>query len=126
MTNDETHFTLAMGRVERFMLFLAAAGALVAFVRGGAPALVGFLAGAVGSYLNFRWIRQMVAGFGAATRIRKRHAVLFGLRYLIFGAAVYVIVNFFQISAVAALVGFLTAVGAVVFEILYELMHAGT
>jgi hypothetical protein len=126
MTNDEAHFKGAMGRVERFMLFVAAAGALVAFVRGGWPALIGFLAGAVGSYLNFRWLRQMVAGFGAATRIRKRHAVLFGLRYLIFGAAVYVIVNFFQISAVAALVGFLTAVGAVIFEILYELTHAGT
>ncbi len=91
-----------------------------------APALIGFLVGAAASYLNFRWLRQMVAGFGAATRIRKRHAVLFGLRYLIFGAAVYVIVRFFQISAVAALVGFLTAVGAVIFEILYELMHAGT
>jgi hypothetical protein len=126
MTNDEAHFTLAMGRVERFMLFLAAAGALVAFVRGGWPALIGFLAGAAASYLNFRWLKQMVAGFGAATRIRKRHAVLFGLRYLIFGAAVYVIVRFFQISAVAALVGFLTAVGAVIFEILYELTHAGT
>jgi hypothetical protein len=65
-------------------------------------------------------------GFGAATRIRKRHAILFGLRYLIFGAAVYVIVKFFQINAVAALIGFLTAVGAVVLEILYELTHAGT
>ena len=126
MTNDEAHFTLAMGRVERFMLFVAAAGALVAFVRGSWPALIGFLAGAVGSYLNFRWLRQMVAGFGAATRIRKRHAVLFGLRYLIFGAAVYVIVRFFQVNAVAALAGFLTAVCAVIFEILYELTHAGT
>jgi len=126
MMSDEAHFNQAVVRIERLMLFVAAAGALVAFVRGGVPAGVGFLAGAVGSYFNFRWIRQMVAGFGAATRIRKRHAVLFGLRYLIFGAAVYVIVKFFQINAVAALVGFLTAVCAVIFEILYELTHAGT
>jgi hypothetical protein len=126
MTNDEAHFTLAMSRVERLMLFVAAAGALVAYVRGGWPALIGFLVGAAGSYLNFRWLRQMVSGVGAATKIRKRHAVLFGLRYLIFGAVVYVIVKFFQINAVAALVGFLTAVCAVIFEILYELTHAGT
>jgi len=126
MTRDEQYFARAVTRIEMLTLVLGAAGALVAFVRGGAAAGIGFLAGAAGSYLNFRWIRQMVAGFGAATRVRKRHAILFGLRYLIFGAAVYVIVKFFQINAVAALIGFLTAVGAVVLEILYELTHAGT
>jgi len=126
MTRDEAHFAGAVTRIERFMLFVAVAGAVVAYVRGGAPAAAGFLAGAAGSYLNFRWIRQMVAGFGAATKIRKRHAVLFGLRYLIFGAIAYVIVKIFQINAVAALVGFLTVVCAVIIEILYELTHAGT
>jgi hypothetical protein len=126
MTRDEALLTSAVTRIERFMLFVAAAGAVAAYCRGGAPAAVGFLAGAVGSYLNFRWIRQMVAGFGAATRVSKRHAILFGLRYLIFGAAVYVIVRFFQVNAVAALAGFLTAVCAVIIEILYELTHAGT
>jgi hypothetical protein len=126
MTRDEEHFAGAVTRIERFMLFVAAAGAVVAYHRGGAPAAAGFLAGAAGSYLNFRWIRQMVSGFGAETRIRKRHAILFGLRYLIFGGAVYVIVKFFQINAVAALVGFLAAVCAVIIEILYELTHAGT
>ena len=103
MTRDEALLTGAVTRIERFMMFVAAAGAVAAYFRGGAPAAAGFLAGAVGSYLNFRWIRQMVAGFGAATRIRKRHAIFFGLRYLIFGAAVYVIVRFFQVNAVISL-----------------------
>jgi len=126
MTRDEAHLAAAVRRIEGLILALAAAGALAAFLRGGLAAGAGFLAGAAGAYLNFRWTWQMVAGFGAATRIRKRHAVLFGLRYLIFGAAVYAIVKFFEINVVAALIGFLTAVGAVMIEILYELTHAGT
>jgi len=52
--------------------------------------------------------------------------IIFGLRYLVFGAILYAIVKFFAIKLVAALCGFLTAIGAVVLEILYELMHART
>jgi len=126
MIHDEAQLAGAIARIERFMLLVAAAGAVGAFARGGWPACVGFLAGAVGAYFNFRWTKMIVLGLGATTRIRKRHAVFFGLRYLIFGAVVYAIVKFFQINAVAALVGFLTAVCAVTFEILYELTHAGT
>jgi hypothetical protein len=67
-----------------------------------------------------------VGALSGATRPSKWRAVLFGLRYLLFGVLLYVIVKFFAIKLVATLCGFLAAVGAVILEILYELTHART
>ena len=57
---------------------------------------------------------------------RKRVAILAGLRYLILGGAAYVIVRFTPISLPAALAGLFVAAGAVIVEILFELVYART
>ena len=52
-------------------------------------------------------------------------AVLIALRYLLIGLALYVIVKILGFAPVAVLSGLLTAFGAVVLEVLYELARRG-
>jgi len=52
--------------------------------------------------------------------------VILGLRYLLIGAAIYAIVKYLEINLVAILLGLFVSVAAVIFEILYELIYAGT
>jgi hypothetical protein len=53
-------------------------------------------------------------------------AVVFGLRYLILAAGAYAIVKYSELSLAAALAGLFVAVAAVLVEILFELVYAGT
>jgi hypothetical protein len=77
------------------------------------------------SSLNYRWLKQIAFALNRpAGRSKARFAVLFGLRYFLFGAAGYAIVKYFGISLLALLIGLFVAVAAVVFEILYELIYA--
>ena len=126
MKIDEAFVERAVRRIERNTVWLGAAGAVAVTMGWGWTAGMGFAAGAAGSYFNFRWLKQVAGALSGATRPSKWRAVLFGLRYLVFGAILYAIVKFFAIKLVAALCGFLTAIGAVILEILYELMHART
>ena len=115
-----------MRRIYRNVIWIGIAGALAALAWKGWAAGAGFLAGAAASGLNFRWLHRLVDSLGAvAPAPRKaRIAWLFGLRYLIFGTAAYVIVKFFGVNLVAVLAGLLAAVAAVMVEILYELVYA--
>lgn len=117
----------ALGRIRRLMAALAAAGTVVAWAAKGPAWGLGFLAGALAAMANFRWVEQIAGGLadGRGGR-RMRWAVLFGMRYLLLGAAAYVIVRLFGISGLAILAGLLVAAAAVLAEMLYELLHAGT
>lgn len=109
------------------MIVLAVTGAAVALLRWGASGALGFSAGAVAGWLNFRWMKGVADALGApAGRSRGRTAVaiLFGARYLLLGAGAYVIVRFTSLSLTAALVGLFVPVAAVILEILYELVYA--
>lgn len=52
--------------------------------------------------------------------------VLVTLRYFLFGALGYAIVNYFEAGFEGALAGFFVSVAAVILEILYELIYART
>jgi len=124
MTNDEQYFERALGRIGIAMLVLGVGGEIVAAAWGGWRWGAGFALGAVASWLNFRWLKQIVYSLGAKGRGRKRTAVLAGLRYLLLGGAAYVTLRFSRISLPAALAGLFIAAGAVIFEILLELLNA--
>jgi len=114
-------------RIYRWMLVLALAGTVVALRVGGITAGCSFLLGSTASYFNFRWMVRMVEALGPHGRKPgKLLAVVLGGRYLLFGILGYAIVKYFGVSPVAALAGFLVVAGAVMFEILYELIYAGT
>jgi hypothetical protein len=125
MDPDQLLFGRAVGRILRWMSLISAGGGILGFLLGGWRWAAGFLAGALASYLNFRWLKQLVEALGTA-RPRKRLAVFLGLRYLLFGLGAYAILNYSPLSLTAALVGALVPAAAVIIEILFELVYAGT
>lgn len=107
------------------MIWIGLAGGLVAAWRYGWTAGLGFLVGAAVSVINFRWLHRLADSLdpSAAQPPRKGLKLLLPLRYVLFGVAGYVIVRYFRVNMLAALVGLFVAVAAVLVEILYELIY---
>lgn len=125
--NDAARMERALARIRRLMALLAALGAVAMLAAKGAAWGAGFLAGALAAMLNFRWLEQVAGGLDPARGPRRlRWAMLFGLRYVLLGAVGYVIVKVFGFSGLAILAGLLVAAAAVLVELIYELVHAGT
>src|SRR5262245_60203240 len=110
----------ALQRIHQAMFAVAAGGILVAFLWRGWKYAAGFAIGALASWLNFRWLKQIVDALAAAAKPesqrrpprRARVAVVAGLRYLLLGGGAYVILNYSEISVVAAVIGLFVAVAA--------------
>jgi hypothetical protein len=127
MNREDSYFDRAVVRILRLMLLFALGGAIAAGVWRGWTWSAGFAVGAVVSWLNFRWLKQIVDALGnTRTKTRKRVAVVAGLRYLLLGGGAYVILHYSRISLPAALAGLFVAAGAVIVEILFELVYART
>jgi ATP synthase I chain len=129
MDPDQLFYGRALARIQFLMLFLSAAGMGVAAVYGGWRWAAGYLLGALASYANFRWLKQMVSALSDAATSKSpgtRAAVIFGLRFLLLGMSGYAIFNFSTLSLAAAFVGLFVSVAAVILEILFELMYART
>jgi hypothetical protein len=113
----------AVARIVRLIWALAAAGAIGFGVRRGWTGSAGWLVGAAISALNFRWLRKLTEALGSEDA-KPRNAVFLGLRWVLIGAALYVIFKYSAISLLAALAGLFVAVVAVILEILNELAYA--
>src|SRR5579862_5769556 len=119
----------AVARIGRFTLGLIVLGAAIWLGLAGWRGGVGFLLGGLISYLNFRWLKRTVDSLGTAPEAkppRASLAVFLGLRYLLLGLGGYAILKYSEISLTAALVGLFVPTGAVILEILIELIYAGT
>lgn len=114
----------ATRRIYRFMSVLAAVGAVVAYAGWGLAAAVGFLAGTAVAFLNFRWMVGMTMALG--TEAKPVSAIWLAGRYLIFAAIGYVIFRFSETGFLAALAGCCVNIAAVLLEVIYELIYAGT
>jgi len=129
MDRDSAFLDRALARIDILLAFLTIAGLIAASVRGGWKWAVGFLLGAAASWMNFRWLKQMVNSLGQAAAgkpPKARVAVFLGLRYLLLAAAGYVILNYSKLSLAAGLIGLFVPAAAVILEILFELIYAGT
>ncbi|MBZ5596115.1 MAG: ATP synthase subunit I [Acidobacteriia bacterium] len=129
MDPESLFYGRALARIQFLMVFLSGAGVIAAAVRGGWRWAAGFLLGAGASCLNFHWLKRMANALGAAATGRPpstRVGVIFGLRYLLLGMGAYAILNFSALSLPAAFAGLFVPVAAVILEILYELVYAGT
>lgn len=129
MDPDQLFYGRALARIQYLMVFLCSAGLLVAAVYGGWRWAAGYLLGALASYANFRWLKQMVSALSDAAASKSpgtRFAVIFGLRYLLLGIGAYAILRFSTLSLAAAFVGLFVSVTAVILEILHELIYART
>jgi len=129
MDPDQLFYGRALARIQSLIVFLGAAGMVAAGVYGGWRWAAGYLLGAIASYANFRWLKQIVSALSDAAARKSpgtRVAVIFGLRYLLLGISAYAILNYSTLSLAAALAGLFVSVAAVILEILYELMYART
>ena len=126
--NDRSPERQLVRRVNRIMAVLAIAGTTIAGVYWGISGAIGFAAGAVVSFLNFRWMSRLVFAIGAPGAESKKpvSAVLLGGRYLLFAAAGYVMFRYSEVGFLAALAGCCIQIAAVILEVIYELIYAGT
>jgi hypothetical protein len=123
MTDDEHFLERAVARMRQTMFAMALGGIIVAFAWRGFAWAAGFALGSVVSWLNFRWLKQLVYTLGS-DRARPRTAVRLGFRYVLLGGGAYVILKYSLVSQPAALAGLFVSVAAVIVEILFELVYA--
>jgi small-conductance mechanosensitive channel len=131
MISDAEHFySGALDRIRRFMLVLGASATLVALAALGWKMAVGVLLGSVAAYVNFHWLKQVVAAL--ADRVSRTGraqaglpvAVRFLLRYVLLALGAYAIFTSSPASLDGFLGGLFLAVAAILCEAGYEVYVA--
>jgi ATP synthase I chain len=112
-------------RIHIIMAVLAAFGIVVAAIYWGISGGLGFAAGSAVSFLNFRWMSRIVSTLGTK-EVKPMPALVLGGRYLLFAAIGYGIFVYSEKGFLAALVGCFIHIAAVMLEVIYELIYAGT
>ncbi len=97
-------------------------GTVVLLVRQGVRPAAGFLMGATLSMANFEGLSMLADAVGGTRKPGALAGLLIGLRYLLIGCALYVIVRVLGFAPAVVLAGLLAAFGAAILEILYELV----
>lgn len=122
---DVAFYRAAERRIEYFTMAVGIAGALGAGFMWGFRAAAGFAAGAVLSWLNYRWIKSGVGGAAKLARAQQgaeKVAVPRGMyfkfvaQYVLLILAAYVTLTYFVLPVASLLAGF----GAVVVAVLAE------
>jgi ATP synthase I subunit len=117
----------ALARIYRIMIGLAVFGTAAGLALRGWRWAFGFLVGAAASYVNFRWLKQIVDAVGgepASRPGRARAALLMGLRFFLLWGGAYVIVKYSSLALAGALMGLFVPAAAAILEIVFELAYA--
>ncbi len=112
----------ALRRIRSLTIAVGLAGTAVVLAWQGGRSAAGFLMGATLSVANFEGLSALAHAIGGSRKPGAVAALLIGLRYVLIGCALYVIVRFLGIAPAAVLSGLLAAFGAVILEIFYELV----
>jgi len=119
---DSDFYDRALRRIRVLTLAVGGAGtAAFLAVQGFWPAL-GFVLGVALSVVNFQGLSMLANALGGSWRPGLLGALFIGLRYVVIGIALYVIVRLLGFAPVPVLSGLLAPFGAAVLEILYELI----
>ena len=113
-------YTALVARLGRWIILVGAVSWVYVAVRWGWTSAAGFGFGVIGAYCNMRWLAN------GLVRPKGLAAALFIFRFALVGGAAYVILKIFEISPLFVLAGLLTATGAVVLEIFFQLFYART
>ena len=111
----------AYHRIRVLTIAVGLAGAIAILFANGIRPAWGFLIGAALSFANLMGISKTAFAMGG-TRPGAVAAVLIALRYVLVGAALYAIVKILGFGPIPVVCGLLAAFGAVILEILYELI----
>jgi len=124
---EDSFYASALPRLRNFMFALAPVLTAGAWAIYGWRAALGFLLGAIVSYLNFRWLKTGVSGLAdRVTNTGKQQSgkgivARFLLRYALLGIAAYAILTSFPASLRGLFAGLFLPVGAIACEAVYEL-----
>jgi hypothetical protein len=126
----EHFYSGALDRIRRFMAALAPLLAIGAWWKFGARPAIGLAFGCAIAYVNFHWLKRVIAGFadratgtptsGAGDGIVFR----FLLRYVLMAVGAYVILTVSPASLNGLLAGLFLPVAAIACEAVYELYVA--
>ncbi|MGA8213877.1 MAG: ATP synthase subunit I [Candidatus Sulfotelmatobacter sp.] len=126
----EHFYSGALQRIRRFMTVLAPLLVVAVWWRFGLRPAVGFAFGSAIAYVNFHWLKRVIAGFvdratGAATSQSGQGIVFrFLLRYFFMALGAYVILTVSPASLNGLLAGLFVPVAAIGCEAVYELYAA--
>jgi small-conductance mechanosensitive channel len=127
---SEHFYSGALHRIGRAMTVLAPLLAAAAWWKFGLRPAAGFAFGCVIAYVNFHWLKRVIAGFvdratGAATSQSGQGIVVrFLLRYFLMALGAYVILTVSPASLNGLLAGLFLPVAAIGCEAVYELYAA--
>ena len=126
----EHFYSGALRRIGRFMAVFAPLLVAAAWWKFGLRPAVGFAFGCAIAYINFHWLKRVIAGFadratGAATSQSGQGIVFrFLLRYVLMAVGAYVILTVSPASLNGLLAGLFLPVAAIGCEAVYELYVA--
>jgi ATP synthase I chain len=127
--HDEVYYH-AVERIPQFMVGLGLVFSVAAWWKYGRASALGFLGGAIIAFLNFRWLKDGVNGLAdrvtnsGKSQSGKGIVARFLLRYVLMGAAAYVILTSFPAGLRGLFAGLCLPVGAIVCEAGYEIYLA--
>ena len=120
-------FELSVRRIQIWTAILGAASSVAALAFWDARSSAGLLMGAILSAVNFHLLKrlaQSIGGGGEAGASGSSRAVGFGIRFLVLGAAMFVIMRILEVGPLPVLLGLLIPAGAVLVECVHLLAGA--
>jgi hypothetical protein len=126
--NDD-FYSRSLERIQTFMLVLGTAALITACIFFGWRIGLGFALGATIAYLNFYWLKKVVAGLaeltiGSGTPASSRGVVhRFLLRYFLMAIIAFVILTVSRESLYGLFVGLFLPVAAILCEAGYEVIR---
>jgi hypothetical protein len=123
---SDDFYARSLERIQSFMLVLGLAGLIMASIFFGWRIGMGFALGATIAYLNFHWLKKVVAGLaeltiGSGTPASSRGVVhRFLLRYFLMAIVAFVILTVSRESLYGLFAGLFLPVGAILCEAAYE------
>src|SRR5579862_3030044 len=112
----------ALHRIRLLTIPVGLTGVVAFWVKQGPRPAAGFLLGAVLSMLNFKALSMLASAVGGSSQPKPVAALFIALRYVLIGCALYVIVMVLGFTPTPVIAGLLASFGAVILEILYELL----
>jgi hypothetical protein len=112
----------ALRRIRILTVVLGAIGTLALLSLEGSRSGLAFLLGTALSIVNFQGLEMLANALGGTKKPGLLAGLFIGLRYILLGIALYVIVRILGFAAVPVLAGLLAPFGAALLEILYELI----